>query len=363
MKVALAEMNDLASGTSIASTKLIHGGLRYLEYFDFRLVRESLKERDILLRNMPHLAWPLCFVLPLHQNMQFEESTPTSKLLSIVFPWMIGKRPAWLIRMGLMLYDSFAGSSILPKMSEINLQIDQAGETLRNKFKTAFEYSDCWVDDSRLVAMNARSASEFGALILSRTKVISCQSMNGVWQIEITTGSGKQTILSKTLINATGPWVDDFLKKAIGNKSQNHIRLVQGSHIVTKKLYDHEKCYIFQSSDSRIIFLIPYENNFSLIGTTDLDYKEISETPNCSTSETEYLLNEISEYLRYPLTEEHIVWKFSGVRPLIDDSSYSAATVTRDYKLRVDTDLWSTSVKCFWREIDHLSKIIRVCSR
>jgi len=338
MKVALAEMHDLASATSSASTKLLHGGLRYLEYFDFRLVRESLKERDILLKNMPHIAWPLRFVLPIHNEMRFEETTPASKLLTSIIPWMRGRRPPWLIQLGLILYDGFAGQTILPKMAVVDLTQDQAGEPIKEHFKKAFEYSDCWVDDSRLVALNARAAGNLGAQIMTRTKVVKCYVQDGIWQIELDAQGIKKTIQSKILINAAGPWVDEFLSQTIRNNNRKHIRLVRGSHIVTRKLYDHEKCYIFQGSDSRIIFIIPYEKNYSLIGTTDSDHSDINKLPQCTEEEKNYLLSVASEYLKTSLSEKDILWTYSGIRPLIEDGSSSATKTTRDYKLEVNTD-------------------------
>ncbi|MCY4446585.1 MAG: glycerol-3-phosphate dehydrogenase, partial [Rhodobacteraceae bacterium] len=338
MKVALAEMHDLASATSSASTKLLHGGLRYLEYFDFRLVRESLKERDILLKNMPHIAWPLRFILPIHNEMRFEETTPASKLLTSIIPWMRGRRPPWLIQLGLILYDGFAGQTILPKMAVVDLTQDQAGEPIKEHFKKAFEYSDCWVDDSRLVALNARAAGNLGAQIMTRTKVVKCYVQDGIWQIELDAQGIKQTIQSKILINAAGPWVDEFLSQTIRNNNRKHIRLVRGSHIVTRKLYDHEKCYIFQGSDSRIIFIIPYEKNYSLIGTTDSDHSDINKLPQCTEEEKNYLLSVASEYLKTSLSEKDILWTYSGIRPLIEDGSSSATKTTRDYKLEVNTD-------------------------
>ena len=339
MKVALAEMNDLASGTSSASTKLIHGGLRYLEQFEFRLVKESLQEREVLLKAMPHIAWPLRFVLPLHPEMRFEENTPASKLLAKLFPWMKGKRPALLIRLGLGLYDHFANGQILPGTKSVDLTQDQAGRPLKHSFHKAYEYSDCWVDDARLVVLNARDAYDRGAKILTGTKVIKGTAKGGIWEIDLDKDGELATTKAKILINAAGPWVDKVIARTESEYCQKRIRLVRGSHIVTKQLFDHDKCYIFQGSDSRIIFAIPYESNFTLIGTTDQAHEDISTKPYCTTSEKNYLIKAVSQYFRYPLSESDIVWTYSGVRPLLDDGSKAVSKVTRDYKIeQVDSN-------------------------
>lgn len=270
MSVELAEMNDLASATSSASTKLFHGGLRYLEYWEVRLVREALIERETLLRAMPHISWPMRFVLPYHKDMRFESNTPTSKLLNIVMPWMKGRRPAWLIRFGLFLYDNLGGRKILKGTTSISLSGTVEGAPLEDRLEKAFEYSDCWIEDSRLVVLNARDAQERGARINVRTKVSSALQIDGIWHVTLETQDGKQrTVRARMLVNAGGPWVADIIRNTVRINASEGVRLVRGSHIVTRKLYDHDKCYFFQGADGRITFTIPYETDFTLIGTTD----------------------------------------------------------------------------------------------
>ncbi len=340
LSVTLAEMNDLASATSSASTKLFHGGLRYLEFFEFRLVREALIERETLLRAMPHISWPMRFVLPYHSDMRFDSETPTSRLLSTVMPWMRGRRPAWLIRLGLFLYDNLGGRKILPGTRSLNLRAAPEGAPLQDKFETAYEYSDCWVEDSRLVVLNARDAEARGAKIMVRTEVLSAERVDQVWQVTVRDrDSGKtETVLAKMLINAGGPWVGDIIQTKIRVNSREGVRLVRGSHIVTPKLFDHDKCYFFQGEDGRIIFAIPYEQDFTLIGTTDQDHSDPSEPPVCTEAEQEYLCAFASKYFAKPVTREDVVWTYSGVRPLYDDGASSATAATRDYTLKVDAD-------------------------
>ncbi|RLK10346.1 homodimeric glycerol 3-phosphate dehydrogenase (quinone) [Ruegeria conchae] len=338
LSVTLAEMNDLASATSSASTKLFHGGLRYLEFFEFRLVREALIERETLLRAMPHISWPMRFVLPYHADMRFDSETPTSRLLSTVMPWMRGRRPAWLIRLGLFLYDNLGGRKILPGTRALNLRSVPEGAPLQDKFETAYEYSDCWVEDSRLVVLNARDAEARGAKIRVRTEVLAARRVDDMWHITIRDQqSGEtETILAKMLINAGGPWVGDIIQTKIHINSREGVRLVRGSHIVTPKLFDHDKCYFFQGEDGRIIFAIPYEQDFTLIGTTDQDHSDPSERPVCTEAEQEYLCAFATKYFKKPVTRADIVWTYSGVRPLYDDGASSATAATRDYTLKVD---------------------------
>ncbi|WP_299947843.1 glycerol-3-phosphate dehydrogenase [uncultured Ruegeria sp.] len=338
LKVTLAEMNDLASATSSASTKLFHGGLRYLEFFEFRLVREALIERETLLRAMPHISWPMRFVLPYHPDMRFDSETPTSRLLSTVMPWMRGRRPAWLIRLGLFLYDNLGGRKILPGTSSLNLRSAPEGTALQDKFETAYEYSDCWVEDSRLVVLNARDAEARGAKIMARTEVLSAKRVNDLWQVTIRDReSGKtEVIFAKMLINAGGPWVGDIIQTKIHVNSREGVRLVRGSHIVTPRLFDHDKCYFFQGEDGRIIFAIPYEQDFTLIGTTDQDHSDPFEPPVCTEVEQDYLCAFASKYFKKPVTRADVVWTYSGVRPLYDDGASSATAATRDYTLKVD---------------------------
>lgn len=337
LSVALAEMNDLASATSSASTKLFHGGLRYLEYFEFRLVREALIEREVLLRAMPHISWPMRFVLPYDKKMRFEADTPSSKLLSFIMPWMRGRRPAWLIRLGLFLYDHMGGRKILPASRTLNLATDPAGQPLRKDLRFAYEYSDCWVEDARLVVLNAQDAKQHGACILPRTKVTCASRENGRWAISVSGPDGtERTWYAKALVNAGGPWVEDVIRTKVGLNSSEGVRLVRGSHIVTKKLFDHDRCYFFQGTDGRIIFAIPYETDFTLIGTTDQDHEGDPASANCTAEEQDYLCKFASSYFERPVTRDDIVWTYSGVRPLYDDGSKSATAATRDYVLSLD---------------------------
>ncbi len=315
IKVFLAEMNDLASGTSSASTKLIHGGLRYLEHYEFRLVREALIEREVLLKSAPHIIWPLRFILPHHQ----------------------GLRPRWLIRLGLFMYDHLGGRKILPPTRSVDLTTDVTGAPLKEEFTKAFEYSDCWVEDSRFVVLNARDAAKKGAVIRTRTKVQSARRISGGWSIDILGGEGKtETIEAKVLLNSAGPWVSEVLSSVIGRNDPDKIRMVKGSHLVVDKLYDHDRCYIFQNADSRICFAIPYENDFTLIGTTDEDHKGDPGKPEITESETNYLLAAVSEYFKKPVTRNMVRWSYSGIRPLYDDGASKAQEATRDYVLKVD---------------------------
>lgn len=340
MSVALAEMNDLASATSSASTKLFHGGLRYLEFFEFRLVREALIEREVLLNAMPHIAWPMRFVLPFHQDMRFETDTPTSRLLSVAMPWMKGRRPAWLIRLGLFLYDNLGGRQILPGTRTLRLKDSREGQPLQARFEKAFEYSDCWVDDSRLVSLNARDARDRGAMVMTRTKVISAERREAHWDIttEHSRSGARRTWHARTLVNAGGPWVESIVSGVTRINSSERVRLVRGSHIVTRKLYDHDKCYFFQGVDGRIVFSIPYENDFTLIGTTDVEHSELRDVPVCTDEERDYLLDFASNYFENPVTADDVVWTYSGVRPLYDDGASSATAATRDYVLSLDAD-------------------------
>ena len=336
LAVVLAEQGDLAQATSSASTKLFHGGLRYLEYFEFRLVREALEERETLLAAMPHISWPLRFVLPLHQDMRFETDTPASRLLSRAMPWMKGRRPAWMIRLGLFLYDTMGGRRILPATRAVDLRRDPAGRPLQPQFTRAFEYSDCWVQDSRLVVLNARDAAARGVRILTRTRVVSATPEDGGWRVETEGPAGRATHRARVLVNAGGPWVQQVIRDIAHADSPASIRLVRGSHIVTRRLYDHDRCYFFQGADGRIIFAIPYEQDFTLIGTTDQDHAGTPGTARCTDQERDYLLRFASDYFATPLTPADVVWSYSGVRPLYDDGASSATAATRDYVLRLD---------------------------
>ncbi len=337
MRVALAEMNDLASATSSASTKLFHGGLRYLEYFEINLVRHALAEREVLLRAMPHIAWPMRFVLPYSPDMRFEGTTPTSRILNVVMPWMKGRRPAWLIRFGLFLYDTLGGRTILPGTRTFDLRDTPEGAPLEDRFRKAFEYSDCWIEDSRLVVLNARDAAARGAEIMVRTKVLSAARSGDLWEVttEDTDGETRQH-RARMLVNAGGPWVGDIIHNKIRSNSTEGVRLVRGSHIVTQRLYDHDKCYFFQGEDGRIIFAIPYETDFTLIGTTDAEHEDPSVEPVCTPEEQAYLIAFANTYFKRDISADDVVWTYSGVRPLYDDGARSATAATRDYVLKID---------------------------
>ena len=338
MSVDLAEMNDLASATSSASTKLFHGGLRYLEYFEIRLVREALVERETLLRAMPHISWPMRFVLPYHRDMRFEGETPTSRILNVVMPWMRGRRPAWLIRLGLFLYDHLGGRDILPGTRTLDLREAPEGAPLKDKFAQAFEYSDCWIEDSRLGGAQRARCRGAGATIRVRTRVIGAERKGGLWHVRLEdseTGA-TDTVRARALVNAGGPWVGDVITGTLRLNSSEGVRLVRGSHIVTRKLYDHDKCYFFQGTDGRIIFAIPYEGEFTLLGTTDAEHESPDTAPECTPEEAAYLCRFASAYFKTPVTEEDIVWTYSGVRPLYDDGAKSATAATRDYVLSLD---------------------------
>ena len=312
--VFLAEMNDLASGTSSAATKLIHGGLRYLEHYEFRLVQEALAEREVLWASAPHIIWPLRLVLPYHK----------------------GLRPAWLLRLGLFIYDHLGGRKLLPATRTLDMRNDPVGAPLQPLYAKAFEYSDCWVNDARMVVLAARDAADRGATIRTRTAVVSARRQDGHWAVttrnELT--GATEVVEARLLINAAGPWVDSVLSQTLGQNSAGHVRLVQGSHIVVNKLYEHDRCYMFQNADGRIIFAIPYETDFTLIGTTDQDYVGDPKDVRISDGEIDYLTKAASEYFAKPVTRRDIVWSYSGVRPLYDDGASKAQEATRDYVLK-----------------------------
>ena len=358
LSVELAEMNDLASATSSASTKLFHGGLRYLEYWEIRLVREALIERETLLKAMPHISWPMRFVLPYHKDMRFESDTPTSKVLNVVMPWMKGRRPAWLIRFGLFMYDNLGGRKILKGTTSLKLKGTPVGAPLQDRFEQAYEYSDCWIEDSRLVVLNARDAQARGALINVRTKVVSATQVGGMWQITLEAQGGERRIVTaRMIVNASGPWVEDIIRSTMRINSNEGVRLVRGSHIVTRKLYDHDKCYFFQGEDGRIIFTIPYETDFTLIGTTDADHVDVHEKPVCTPQEQDYLLDFASKYLKQPVTRDDIVFTYSGVRPLYNDGATSATAATRDYVLKLDQSAGGPILNVFGGKITTYRKL------
>ncbi|WP_281858658.1 glycerol-3-phosphate dehydrogenase [Litoreibacter halocynthiae] len=358
LSVELAEMNDLASATSSASTKLFHGGLRYLEYWEIRLVREALIERETLLRAMPHISWPMRFVLPYHKDMRFESDTPTSKVLNILMPWMKGRRPAWLIRFGLFMYDNLGGRKFLYGTTSLDLKGTPEGAPLQDRFEKAFEYSDCWIEDSRLVVLNARDAQARGARINVRTKVISAAQVDGMWQVTLEAQGGERRIVTaRMIVNAGGPWVEDVIRNTMRINSTEGVRLVRGSHIVTRKLYDHNKCYFFQGEDGRIIFTIPYETDFTLIGTTDAEHVDVHEKPVCTPEEQDYLLEFASKYLKKTVTLKDIIFTYSGVRPLYNDGANSATAATRDYVLKLDQSAGAPILNIFGGKITTYRKL------
>ncbi len=336
LTVTLAEQGDLAQATSSASTKLFHGGLRYLEYFEFRLVREALRERETLLAAMPHICWPMRFVLPLSPDMRFDSTTPTSRLLGFFMPWLKGRRPNWLIRLGLFFYDNLGGREVLPGTAKLDLTSDPAGKPLKAIYKTAYEYSDCWVEDSRLVALTARDAVERGATILTQTRVSHATRFGGHWAITTETSAGTQTHHARAIVNAAGPFVSAVMKDVLPTTSKEAVRLVRGSHIVTAKLYDHDRCYFFQGTDGRIIFAIPYERDFTLIGTTDAEHLGKPGEVAITEAERAYLIAFANQYFRTAITQADVIWAYSGVRPLYADGAKSATAATRDYVLSLD---------------------------
>ncbi|MDR3535519.1 MAG: glycerol-3-phosphate dehydrogenase [Acetobacteraceae bacterium] len=310
LSVLLLEQGDLAGETSSASTKLIHGGLRYLEYYEFRLVHEALTEREILLRAAPHIAQPLRFVLPHHA----------------------GLRPWWMIRAGLFLYDHMGGRHILPPTKVLDLRDDPLGAPLRPEFTRGFEYSDCWVDDARLVVLTARDAALRGADIRTRTRCVGARPADGTWLLELEGGGQAQ---ARVLVNAAGPWVSQVLSGVVGEAAPTRVRMVKGSHIVVPRLFTHDRCYIFQNADGRICFAIPYQEDFTLIGTTDEEYTGDPHAVTPTAEEEAYLCSAVGAYLRQPIDPASIVWRYAGVRPLRDDGASKAQEATRDYVLEL----------------------------
>ncbi len=353
LSVALVEMNDLGGATSAASTKLFHGGLRYLEFFEFRLVREALIERETLLRAMPHISWPMRFVLPLHPSMRFENSTPTSRVLNVLMPWMKGRRPDWLIRLGLFMYDHLGGRKILPGTKSIDLRTGPEGAPLKDTFEHAYEYSDCWVEDSRLVVLNARDAKDRGAEILTRHKVVGATPIDGGWSVSVkdTQSGTRKTLTAKVVVNAAGPWVADVMNGALKVNQEASVRLVRGSHIIVNHLFEHDKCYFFQGTDGRITFAIPYETDFTLIGTTDAEHDDPSVKPECTPAERDYLITFANQYFKTPISAKDVVWTYSGVRPLYDDGASSATAATREYVLKLDRSRGAPALNVFGGKI------------
>lgn len=314
--VGLCEMNDLASGTSSGSTKLIHGGLRYLEHYEFRLVREALMEREVLWATAPHIIWPLRFVLPHNKEL----------------------RPQWMLRLGLFLYDHLGGRRLLPPTRVLDLTRDAAGKPLRQGMETGFEYSDCWVQDARLTVLIARDAARRGADIMVRTACTDLTREGGHWRVRLegTKIGESRFVTARLVVNAAGPWVDRLLRSAAHQPEAHNVRLVQGSHIVVPRLFDHDRCYIFQNGDGRIVFAIPFEQDFTLIGTTDLEYAGDPARAVISDEEVIYLCQAASEYFTNKITPADVIWSYAAVRPLFDDGASKAQEATRDYVIRTD---------------------------
>jgi len=316
LTVLLCECGDLGAATSSASTKLIHGGLRYLEYGKLRLVREALAEREVLLRAAPHIIRPLRLLLP-HQS---------------------GLRPRWLLRLGLLVYDHLGRGHTLPPTRSIELRNDPAGRALKPDFEFAFEYSDCRVDDARLVILNALDARARGATIRSRTRCVAAECQAGLWNLtlECADTAARWSATARVLINASGPWIGSVMRQVIGSRRPAPVRLVKGSHIVVKRLFEHDRAYMLQNPDGRLVFAIPYERDFTLIGTTEQDYAGDPSAAAADASEISYLCETISSYFRTPIGPDAVVWTYSGVRPLYDDGASKAQQATRDYVLELD---------------------------
>lgn len=316
LSVVLCEKDDLAEGTSSRSGKLVHGGLRYLEYYEFRLVREALIEREVLMQNAPHIIWPMRFVLP-HSPQD---------------------RPAWLVRLGLFLYDNLGGRKKLPGTRTLDLHRDPEGAAIKDQYTKGFEYSDCWVDDARLVVLNAVDASERGATVLTRTPCVSARRHDGYWQIttkSASTDEGRE-FEAKVLVNAAGPWVSDVATRIAGTNSSRNVRLVKGSHIIVPKFWQGENAYLVQNHDKRVIFINPYEGDKALIGTTDVAFDQRAEDVSADEAEIEYLIDVVNRYFKEELVRGDVLETFSGVRPLFDDGKGNPSAVTRDYVFDLD---------------------------
>ena len=311
LSVLLVEKADLASATSSSSSKLIHGGLRYLEHFEFRLVAEALAEREIMLRIAGHLTWPTRFVMPHVPEL----------------------RPRWMIRTGLFLYDHLARRSLLPGSHAVRLDQPPYASGLRRELKHGFAYSDCRVDDARLVVVNALDAAQRGARILVGAECVSARRVDGVWQAQLSSG---ETVRARALVNAAGPWVKQVLNQNVGEATRDSVRLVKGSHIVLPKLYDGEHAFILQNDDRRVVFMIPFEDRYTLVGTTDVDFEGDARSPDASGAEIAYLCRAAGRYLARVPAASDIVWRYAGVRPLYDDGTQDPSAITRDYTLRVD---------------------------
>lgn len=343
LSVILCEKDDLAQGTSSRSGKLVHGGLRYLEYHEFRLVREALVEREVLHDAAPHIIWPLRFVLP---------HSPDD-------------RPAWLLRLGLWLYDHLGGRKRLPGTRVLNLRRDPEGAPLMAKYVKGFEFSDCWVDDARLVVLNALDAAEKGARILTRTACTSARREGDLWRITMTDTrtAATRTVMARALVNAGGPWVNDIIGRVTGTNSARAVRLVKGSHIIVPKFWDGAQAYLVQNHDRRVIFINPYEGNLALIGTTDIPYEGPAETVAADEAEIAYLIAAANRYFTQGLRRADVILSFSGVRPLYDDGAGNPSAVTRDYVFDLDTTGGAPLLSIFGGKITTYRKLAQQAMR
>ena len=328
--VTLCEQDDLAAHTSSASTKLIHGGLRYLEQYEFRLVAKALAEREVILRLAPHITWPLLFVLPHESHL----------------------RPMWIIRLGLLLYDTLgAGHRTLADSHAVDLRQHVTGEPLQDTYLRGFVYSDGWVQDARLVVLNAMDAARRGAEIRVRTRCVEAHVEDGRWLAQVQGHDGRpRTLRARTLVNACGPWAGSFLREVLGRSEHRKVRLVKGSHIVVPRLFDHDYAYLFQQADRRIVFAIPYETDYTLIGTTDVDYHSDPASVHIEADERSYLCEAVNRYFRVPVRAEDVVWSYSGVRPLLDEGG-DASSVSRDYHIELDHDQGAPLLNVFGGKI------------
>ena len=338
LSVLLCEKGDIAEGTSSRSGKLVHGGLRYLEYYEFRLVREALIEREVLMNSAAHVIWPLRFVLP--HNPDF--------------------RPAWFVRLGLFVYDHLGGRKKLPGTRVLDLRLDVEGAPLQDRYTKGFEYSDCWADDARLVVLNALDAAERGAKILTRTACTSARREGGCWQAELSdVGTGAtRSVRARALINAGGPWVNDVIHRVTGcSTSTRSIRLVKGSHLITHKFWNGPHAYLVQNHDKRVIFINPYEGDRALIGTTDIPYEGTPEQVAVDDGEIDYLLQATNSYFKKHLSRDDVLESFSGVRPLYDDQAQDPSAVTRDYRLDLDVTAGLPLLNIFGGKITTFRKL------
>ena len=336
LKTLLVEAHDLASATSSASSKLIHGGLRYLEQYEFRLVREALIEREVLLRMAPHIVWPLAFVLPHRPHL----------------------RPAWMIRLGLFLYDHLGGRERLPGSYGIDTRAHPFGAPLSSTISRAFVYSDCWVDDARMVVLNVRDAADRGAEIRTRTRCVETRRQDGLWLARLVEEDGTATeVQARAVVNAAGPWVNEVLGQVVRANSPKHVRLIKGSHIVVPRLHQGEQAYILQNEDRRIVFVLPYEGQFSLIGTTDEPFEGDPASVRITPGETSYLCDVVTRHFRSRVSPEDVIWSYAGVRPLHDDANVKASQVTRDYAFDLDTASGAPLLSIFGGKITTFRKL------